>query len=276
MTDKLAAPSRKRFLNPPAADIPKDGKIAKLADKKGGWSFEGKAGETVAEAMACLCLDPAMSAAPTIRQITGNTNIELHGLVNELQAQVQAVNAGDMSRAEGMLVAQAHTLDGIFHALTMRAKSNMGEYLETMELYLRLALKAQTQCRATLETLGQLKNPGNVAFVKQANIAHGPQQVNNGESPARAGETQIPPTKVLEDQRGKWLDAGTQEAAGRLNQALAAVGKVHRPQIAGGESEGQPQRVQGRDSAAIAGNGASAEGSEGSSGRVLRLPKSVA
>jgi hypothetical protein len=43
---------------------------------------------------------------------------------------------------------------------------------------MRLALKAQGQCRATLETLAVLKNPPTV-FAKQANIAAGAQQVTN-------------------------------------------------------------------------------------------------
>ena len=43
---------------------------------------------------------------------------------------------------------------------------------------MRLALKAQGQCRATLETLATIKNPP-VVFARQANIAQGPQQVNN-------------------------------------------------------------------------------------------------
>ena len=42
---------------------------------------------------------------------------------------------------------------------------------------MRLSLKAQGQCRATLETLAVIKNPP--VFAHQANIAHGPQQVNN-------------------------------------------------------------------------------------------------
>jgi hypothetical protein len=50
---------------------------------------------------------------------------------------------------------------------------------------MRLALKAQRQCRATIETLVMAKNPAPVTFVKQANVAHGPQQVNNG-PPAEA------------------------------------------------------------------------------------------
>ena len=56
----------------------------------------------------------------------------------------------------------------------------MGTYLATTESYLRLALKAQAQSRATVEALAEMKNPHPVSFVKQANIAHGNQQVNNG------------------------------------------------------------------------------------------------
>ena len=59
--------------------------------------------------------------------------------------------------------------------------------MNAAETYLRLALRAQAQCRATLETLAVIKNPQPVAFVRQANIANGPQQVNN--APAQPGES---------------------------------------------------------------------------------------
>lgn len=71
-------------------------------------------------------------------------------------------------------------LNAIFNELARRAANNMGTYLGTTETYLRLALKAQAQSRATVEALAEMKKPHSVAFVKQANIAHGPQQVNNG------------------------------------------------------------------------------------------------
>jgi transposase InsO family protein len=48
---------------------------------------------------------------------------------------------------------------------------------------MRLALKAQSQCRATVEALAEMKNPKPVAYVQQANIANGPQQVNNNGVP---------------------------------------------------------------------------------------------
>jgi hypothetical protein len=48
------------------------------------------------------------------------------------------------------------------------------------------------QCVRTLKVLGTLKNPPNVAFVKQANIAHGHQQVNYG-VPAETAPAPNPP-----------------------------------------------------------------------------------
>ena len=164
--------------------------------------------------------------------------LEVMGLVNALSDQAKAVSDGKLDRAEHMLTVQAHTLDAVFNTLARKAAVNMGgrgEYLETAELYLRLALKAQSQCRATLETLALMKNPAPVAFVRQANIAHGPQQVNNGPAPAgdpsRAGETENQQNKLVEAQHGERLDtgaAGTASAAnGAANTVLETVGTVH-------------------------------------------------
>jgi hypothetical protein len=73
-------------------------------------------------------------------------------------------------------------------------------------------LKAQSQCRATPETLATIKNPP-VLFAKQANIATGPQQVNNGiPSPSRAREFEKGQSKLLEGQDGERLDTRTASA----------------------------------------------------------------
>ncbi|MDP3856769.1 MAG: hypothetical protein Q8Q73_03305 [Stagnimonas sp.] len=88
------------------------------------------------------------------------------------------------------MAAQAHTLDAIFNHPACRAAHNLSEHLPAAETYMRLALKVQSQCRTTLESLAAIKNP-TVVFAKQANIAHGPQQVNNRtvRAPARARKT---------------------------------------------------------------------------------------
>ncbi len=60
-------------------------------------------------------------------------------------------------------------------------------------------------------------------YIKQANIANGPQQVNNG-TPASAGKNQSPPNELLEHQHGNTLDIGAQAAEGRANKKLETVG----------------------------------------------------
>jgi hypothetical protein len=85
-----------------------------------------------------------------------------------------------MSGLETTLTSQVITLDAIFSEMARRAALNMSDHLGATETYLRLGLKAQAQCRATAHTLFEMKNPQPIAFVRQANIANGPQQVNNG------------------------------------------------------------------------------------------------
>jgi hypothetical protein len=56
-----------------------------------------------------------------------------------------------MKRPEAMLLMQAHTLDEIFNALARDAASNIGTNRPAVETCLKLALKAQSQCRTTIE-----------------------------------------------------------------------------------------------------------------------------
>ena len=140
----------------------------------------------VSKLMAQASLRPSVQAAATLQQFNVMDNVVLMALIDELADQAKEASAGNLGRAVAMLVTQAHTLDAIFHNLARRSALNMGEYMGAAETYMRLAQKAQSQCRATLETLWTMKNPSPIAFVKQANIAHGPQQVNNG--PPRAAD----------------------------------------------------------------------------------------
>ena len=183
------------------------------------------------DATARTLTRPEVQAAATIQKWEGG-NHEVNALARELTAQVVAVNGGDLLRAEGMLIAQAHTLDALFNNLARRAHGQ--EYLRQYETYLRLALKAQSQCRATLETLAIVRNPPSVAFVRQANIAHGPQQVNNGVSAeakaSHARETENLQNKLLEARHGERLDTGTAGAASGADPQLATVGKIYRPE----------------------------------------------
>ncbi|MBN9145183.1 MULTISPECIES: hypothetical protein [unclassified Novosphingobium] len=66
---------------------------------------------------------------------------------------------GDLEMASRMLTSQALTLDSIFAETARRMAQNMGEHLPVMEIYARIAMKAQTNSRATLEALAKLHQP---------------------------------------------------------------------------------------------------------------------
>ena len=94
-----------------------------------------------------------------------------------LESATKQIKSGDLSKVEEMYISQAMALEVMFASLARRAKAQ--DKLLQYETHMRLALKAQNQCRATLQALVQLKQPSQTTFVKQANIAQGHQQVNN-------------------------------------------------------------------------------------------------
>lgn len=140
--------------------------------------------------------------------------------------EVEKVQKGDLSTVEATLMVQAVTLDKIFIEMTRRVAMNIGEYLPATETYMKLALKAQAQCRTTLQTLAEIKNPQPVAFVKQANIAHGPQQVNNGIAP-RAENFNNQTNELLEINNGERLDTRTTGATSSTDQDMETVAAIN-------------------------------------------------
>jgi hypothetical protein len=195
-----------------------------------------KPGEDHAAAIARTVIRPTVQAAALLKQYGKSDygDLDLSGLIDSLTEQThRASRDGDLGRAEAMLTSQAHSLDAIFNSLARRAALNMGEYMQACETYLKLALRAQSQCRATWEALSAIKNPPVMGYVRQANIAHGPQQVNNApvatDGATRAGENLNSQNKLLEKKDGERLDPGTTGAAGRADPDMAALGKGNGP-----------------------------------------------
>ena len=137
--------------------------------------------QTEEQAVAFTALRPSINGATVMKAYQGNilgTDVALSGLVQGLSDSCKRVNDGDLSVLEGMLLSQATALQTIFTSLAKRAQAQTQQ--RHLEAFLGLALKAQAQSRATITALVDLKYPRQATFVKQANIAHGPQQVNNG------------------------------------------------------------------------------------------------
>lgn len=192
-----------------------------------------------------IAVDGTFANALTI-QIFAHGHMGEHGSVQQtadsLGDKITASKQGSTAVADELLISQAVTLNTVFTELLRRAALNVSAYPEAMERYMRLAFKAQSQSRATLESLAKIKNPPSVAFVRQANIANGPQQVNNGVAASAAGEATTParteesgsaPIELLENNNGEWMVPGTTGAASSGDPEMAPVGTVNRAKDSG-------------------------------------------
>ena len=204
--------------------------------------FIGETAEATAINYAKLIISPEMAS---FRVITNReredllAQLDTPSLIGALREQTQAVHRGDMKAAEAMLMNQATALQSLFVKLTETGLQ--AGLLRQQETALRLALKAQSQCRATLETLANIKNPP-VVYAKQANVTTGPQQINNGvpantqSEPAGARQKKSRKNKLKEiaHEQEQWLDTAAPGAAGCTHQTAEAMVAIHRPKNRGG------------------------------------------
>jgi hypothetical protein len=128
-----------------------------------------------------------------------------------------------------MLMNQATALQSLFPRLAERAMAHTT--VPGFDANMRMALRAQSQCRATLESLATIKNPP-VVYAKQANVTTGTQQVNNGVACVR--EKEIAANELLEAKHGERLDTRAAGASSGSDHALETVGAVDRTEDGGG------------------------------------------
>ena len=139
------------------------------------------------------------------------------------------VQGSNLNELEELLTTQAVALNGIFNYLALRAHTNIGHYPETVEKYMKLALKAQSQCRSTIEAINEIKNPSSATFVRQANIGNAV-QVNNGQqnrssthAHARMEKNQTEPNKLLAADQPATLSTLTGGVINDLDSRKAAA-----------------------------------------------------
>lgn len=225
MTTKSKKPGTEESAGPNPAQLQIDERYLLDGDKERLEKLDDYG--LVAAIKARAMSQPEVRAAATIQEFEGGS-LNVNYLVNELREQVAEVQAGNMKRPEAMLVAQAHTLDALFSNLSRRshANSNAGN-TDSAERYLRLALKAQAQAVRTIEALGELKNPRAVAFVRQANISHGHQQVNNGVPPAH-GNNSIQSNELSGASNELLPDTRASQVESRVNPPMEALAEINR------------------------------------------------
>jgi hypothetical protein len=204
------------------------------------------------EAIARFAFKSSVNSAIVVEQYSKSIipAISLGSLQGELSKSLRKVTDGDMAQAETMLMGQAIALQSIFTHFAQRARGQ--EFVRNTQNFLNMAMKAQNQCRMTLETLNELKNPRQVSFVRadQANVSHGHQQVNN-QLPSREN-IENRPNELLEQTYGERLDGGAASAAKPDDPQLEALGTINGTPDRGGKGQVGTKRLQRRRHTAVA------------------------
>ena len=147
-------------------------------------TIDPQPGEPIEQTVAKTLLQPSMLSSAVMDAYKNGFQGEAINiaLTQEILAKsIEQLQSGDFSKVDAMLLSQASALEMMFTSLARKATGY--ESLLGYQTVMKLALKAQNQSRATLHTLMQRHQPKQTAFIKQANIAHGHQQVNNQGNP---------------------------------------------------------------------------------------------
>lgn len=198
-------------------------------EAKGALMLQQEADQKIAVARAVT--DASFGGARVAHAYTDAKLVDLRACVDVLSEQQKEFKVGDTSRIEGMLLSQAVGLQSMFADLATRAKAQTS--LGQVQILTTLALKAQSGSRATLQALGEIRYPRQATFVKQANIAHGPQQVNyktQAGPDSRAGENKNSQNELLEENNhgSAQLDTRAAPTSARSHKAMGALVKVQR------------------------------------------------
>ena len=178
------------------------------------------------------------------RELGGIIGDDWDGLTDSLIAGTKKLRAGDLTAGEDMLLNQAVALQAMFVRLTEDAFAST--MIPSFDLKMRYALRAQAQCRATLETLAAIKNPP-VVFARQANVTTGPQQINNAVgSLAHAGGNGSEQTKLSEAPHELRQDTRTPALTVGDDPPMASMGAIDGAPDASRQGALGPQRVERR------------------------------
>ncbi len=131
--------------------------------------------------LAECSLSPYLTAASTVQVIQRLQHEEddssgesvLRGLIDDLDDTVRRKGNGVPT-----LICQAQTLDVLFGQMVKSAMTCKS--IKETDMWLKMALRAQSQCRSTFEAISDIKNPRVANYGSgQVNVANGHQQVNN-------------------------------------------------------------------------------------------------
>lgn len=172
---------------------------------------------------------PEISAITAIKKIQldpySASEVNSCDLAEEIFKQAKKIQAGDISYIERCLYSQAIALNAMFER--MLAQVGGAEFINHVQVSGLLALKAQAQCRATLATLADIRNPQRPTFIKQQNNAIN-QQVNDVVNLENSKKIDLRANELLSETKNETLDFNRAQETIRINPAMEAVEKINR------------------------------------------------
>jgi hypothetical protein len=160
--------------------------------------------------------------------------LDVNALTDLLVKGLKRFHYNDLRGIENGLLSQANVLNLVFHRFIRSACDAYMDEQRVIEA--GIAFRAQSQYRATLATLAAIKNPTAVAFVNQANIANGPQQVNNGCTVRNGTESRLKtknrPSKLSGRKRELLPNPRASAAKSDAHSKMEALEAVHRTEDA--------------------------------------------
>ena len=161
---------------------------------------------------------------------SGNNQV-VADMAESLEATIARVKSGNLEELEAMLVSQAFVLNNLFVQLASKGERSLSDptVLKTLphhpKTMLDIALKAQNQCRATVEAINNLKNPKKTTFIKN--------QLNNVKLEL---EERIEALEEV-DRGSKALDGGTEAIAIPKDRGVETLGELDRSANPRGQSQ---------------------------------------
>jgi hypothetical protein len=140
-------------------------------------------------------------------------------LGTKITEQFTELKAGNFAYLEAMLYSQAMTLQSAFNQWIVSASCQQRP--EEAERFAHLALRAQDQCRKTLATLAEIKNPKrSTTFIKN----YVDKQLNQLVADPQSDTTPI----VLEASENAPLDVRSQAEAVGTDREMETLGEINR------------------------------------------------
>jgi phospholipase/lecithinase/hemolysin len=169
-------------------------------------------------AKLAFVVDPAIGSALTVNWLfEGKPSAEF---IVPLQNQVtNALTSTDNKFIERALYSQSLTLQALFNRwITAAACSSDPEVVDRLA---SLALRSQDQCRKTLVSLNEVRNPKRSQFIRNLQLQLNELRLEQNPS--------APASNSLEESKNAPVDIGGPRKAGRTDQDLEAVETEHRP-----------------------------------------------